>query len=254
MRYVVNKESGFDKKQIEDLIRCFSISGSSLHQGRNEIRIVKVGEQNLNIKSFRVPNAVNKLAYRFFRKSKAERSFQYAGILIENGIGTPEPVAYAEERNNFSLGRSYYISRHLNYDLTYRELVTQPELEDHEAMLRAFTRFTFELHEKNILFLDHSPGNTLIKRDSAENYEFFLVDLNRMKFNKLDFSQRMKNFSRLTPKKEMVEVMADEYSKLIGKSKTEVFEKMWFFTNQFQKKFHRKKRLKSIFKSKKGKK
>lgn len=242
------------ESEILEVLKKFNSRGETIKESRNTLKVFQLGTEEFNVKSFRVPNALNKLVYRFFRKSKAERSFQYAGILIENGIGTPEPVAYAEERNNLSLGRSYYISRHLNYDLTYRELVTQPELEDHEEILRAFTRFTFELHEKNILFLDHSPGNTLIKRNSANGYDFFLVDLNRMKFSKLDFSQRMKNFSRLTPKKEMVEVMADEYSKLIGKSKAEVFEKMWFFTDQFQKKFHRKKRLKSILKSKKGKK
>ena len=45
-----------------------------------------------------------------------------------------------------------------------------------------------------------------------------------------------------------VEVMADEYSKLIGEPKQEVFEKMWVFTSQFQKKFHRKKRLKKKLK------
>ncbi len=69
-----------------------------------------------------------------------------------------------------------------------------------------------------------------------------------MNFKELNFEERMLNFARLTPKKEMVEVMADEYSKLIDEPKNEVFEKMWFYTNQFQEKFKRKKELKKKLK------
>jgi len=58
----------------------------------------------------------------------------------------------------------------------------------------------------------------------------------------------MQNFSRLTPKEEMVKIMADEYSKLIRIPKAEVFERMWFHTEQFQHKFQRKKALKKKLK------
>jgi len=114
--------------------------------------------------------------------------------------------------------------------------------------LRQFIRFSYNLHENGIEFLDHSPGNTLIKKDEEGNYQFFLVDLNRMNFyQKIDFDMRMKNLSRLTPKKEMIAIMSDEYAKLCHKSETEVFEKMWFYTNEFQEKFFKKKRLKKKF-------
>ena len=92
------------------------------------------------------------------------------------------------------------MSRHLDYELTYRELVTDPAYPDHENILRAFTRFTFELHEKQIQFLDHSPGNTLIKKVDGD-YQFFLVDLNRMNFKELNFEERMLNFSQADSKK-----------------------------------------------------
>ena len=118
---------------------------------------------------------------------------------------------------------------------------------NHEEILRAFTRFTFKLHEKGINFLDHSPGNTLIKK-SSEGYEFFLVDLNRMKFGTMSCEERMKNFSRLTKFKSMVEVMSDEYAKVSEKSFEEVFTQMWKATQDFQNKFHGKKRLKKKLK------
>ena len=235
------------KSEISQVLQNFHTGGETIKDSRNMLKIFDLNGRKFNVKAFKVPNAVNKIAYRFIRKSKAQRSFEYANILQEKGIGTPEPVAYAEDSNAVSFGKSYYVSEHLPYDLTYRELVTDPDYPDHEEILRAFTRFTFELHEKEIQFLDHSPGNTLIQKVNHD-YKFYLVDLNRMNFKKLDFEDRMQNFSRLTPKKEMVKIMADEYSKLIRIPKAEVFERMWFYTSEFQEKFFRKKRLKKKLK------
>ena len=135
---------------------------------------------------------------------------------------------------------SYYVSEHLETELTFRELINIPDYPDHSTILRQFTRFTFDLHEKGIEFLDHSPGNTLIKKTSDGNYKFFLVDLNRMKFHdSMDFEQRMINFSRLTTKTEMLAVMSDEYAKLYGKKYDEVFSKMFLYAKEFDYKLYR---------------
>jgi hypothetical protein len=192
---------------------------------------------------------VNKVAYRYFRKSKAKRSFEYATTLLKNGIGTPQPLAYYENYNSIGLRDSYYASEHLETELTFRELVEVPDYPDHENILRQFTQFTFNLHEKGIEFLDHSPGNTLIKKISDDEYNFFLVDLNRMNFHEaMDFDVRMRNLSRLTPKKEMIAIMSDEYSKYYTESANSIFEKMWQATVEFQEKFARKKKLKKKLK------
>ena len=107
-------------------------------------------------------------------------------------------------------------------------------------------KFTHNLHEKGILFLDHSPGNTLIKKN-GKDYNFYLVDLNRMNFGDLDFETRIKNFSRLTIHKSMIEVMSDEYAKCTKGDYNTIFNLMWTETEAFQEKFHRKKRLKKKF-------
>src|SRR5690606_16393105 len=149
--------------------------------------------------------------------------------------------------STLSLHDALPICEHLECDLTYRELTKDFNIPNHEAILRAFTRFTFELHEKGINFLDHSPGNTLIKLNNGD-YRFYLVDLNRMEFQPMNFETRMKNFARLTIHQSMVEVMSDEYSKLYDKPYDAVFSKMWQFTEDFQQKYHRKKRLKKKLK------
>jgi len=239
------------QSDLTRFIENFNSTGTLFGDGkRNKIKLFDLDGKTANIKSFKVPNLVNRVAYKFFRKSKARRSFEFANILLQHGIGTPQPIAYAENFTLFGLEKSFYISENLACELTYRELVEVPNYPDHDTILRQFVHFCFRLHEKGIEFLDHSPGNTLIRKGQNGQYEFFLVDLNRMEFHEsMTFDQRMKNLSRLTPKKEMVAVMSNEYSKLYPtKTESEIFEKMWFYTNDFQIKFHKKIRIKKVLK------
>ena len=234
--------------KLDDFILNFETKGEDFgNQDRNSLKLFNLSDKLINVKSFRVPNIINQIAYKFFRKSKAQRSFEYANKLVELNIGTPQPIAYYEFTTPFLFKKSYYVSEQQECDLTYRELTTDLNYPNHEAILRAFTRFTFQLHEKGVHFLDHSPGNTLIKINN-ENYKFYLVDLNRMEFKPLDFETRIKNFSRLTIHKSMVEIMSDEYSKCSGNDFNKVFNLMWKETESFQEKYHRRRRLKQKLK------
>jgi hypothetical protein len=250
MNFKINPIFENSTESILDNIKRFSSTGELFGNGdRNKIKLFDLNGKTINIKSFKIPNLINKVAYKYFRKSKARRSFEYATILLEKGIGTPEPIAFLENSTLLGLKDSYYVSEHLNADLTYRELVEIPDYPDHENILRQFTRFSFELHEKGIEFIDHSPGNTLIKKNSDGNYDFFLVDLNRMEFHSsLTFEQRMHNLRRLTPLKEMVAVMSNEYAKLYPESEQKIFDTLWKYTADFQEQFYRKKRLKKKLK------
>ncbi len=250
MKYDINIAFKITTNQVISFIKNFNIEGVLFGDGkRNIIKLFDLEGKTVNIKSFKIPNLVNKIAYKYFRKSKARRSFEYATLLLEKGIGTPEPIAYLENYNGLGLKDSYYISEHLSCDLTYRELVEIPDYPDHENILRQFTQFSYNLHQKGIEFKDHSPGNTLIKKRNQEQYDFFLVDLNRMEFHKaMSFELRMKNLCRLTPVKEMVAVMSNEYAKLSGESEELIFETLWKYTSDFQEKYWRKKRLKKKLK------
>lgn len=244
--------SNFQNSQTSllNILEKFHTSGELFGNGdRNKIKLFELNGKTINIKSFKIPNLINKIAYKYFRKSKARRSFEYANILLEKGVGTPQPIAFLENFNAIGLKDSYYVSEHLTCDLTFRELVEIPDYPDHENILRQFTRFSFGLHEKGIEFLDHSPGNTLIKKNIDGNYEFFLVDLNRMEFHdKMSFETRMKNLCRLTPVKDMIAVMSNEYAQLYGESEQKIFHQLWKNTADFQEQFYRKKRLKKKLK------
>src|SRR5690606_22249336 len=192
---------------------CYS-QGEVLVKGRrNEIRIFDVDGQKLNIKAFKKPTLLNKIVYRFFRKSKARRSFEFGNLLLKHGIGTPKPIAFFENFDAVGLTDSYYVSEHLEVDLTYRELVENPDFPDHENILRQLTHFTYKLHTKGIEFREHARGNTLINKMPNRHYQFYFVDVNRMSFHhEMDFEKRMKNLSRLTPKKDTVTIMSEEYA------------------------------------------
>ena len=250
MQTTINSHFINYKSNLLNFIENFNSTGVLFGDGkRNIIKLFDFEGKTINIKSFKIPNLVNIIAYKYFRKSKARRSFEYANKLLKNGIGTPEPIAYFENFDFLGLKESYYVSEHLQCDLTYRELVEIPDYPDHENILRQFTRFSYALHQKGIEFIDHSPGNTLIKKTTDGNYEFFLVDLNRMQFHEsMSFEMRMNNLRRLTPYKVMVSVMSNEYAKVSGEPEQLIFETLWKMTADFQEKFYRKKRLKKKLK------
>lgn len=237
-----------DQHEFAKMIYDFDAHERMIGKGkRNKIKIVTLNNIDYNIKNFKLPNFINQIVYKFFRKSKARRSFEYAEKLLSLQIKTPKPIAFFEYTTPLLFKKSYYISEHLAYELTYRELINIPDYPNHEEILRLFTQFTFQLHEKGINFLDHSPGNTLIRKIN-NGYEFYLVDLNRMEFHEMSFDARMKNFAKLSPKEKMLEVMADEYAKCYTiKSKTEIMDVMGMYAKKFSERYKKKERFKAKY-------
>lgn len=149
-------------------------------------------------------------------------------------------MAYLEVFSG-GLKESFYVSEHVNYDFDFRELIHNPKFENRNEILRQFTQFTFKLHENGVNFLDHSPGNTLIVDRGNDTYEFYLIDLNRMRFEPMDFNARMHNFRRLWLSKTMMKVMAQEYAELYNKSVDGTYALMLHYSREFQKKVNSKK-------------
>jgi hypothetical protein len=217
------------------------IDANVFDNGRNLIAKVEIENEQLSIKSFKIPNGFNRIVYKYFRKSKAKRSYEYANRLLKADILTPFPIAYIEEFNALGLKRSYYISKHLDYDFDFRVLLHNPKFQDREFILQQFTEFSFKLHENNINFLDHSPGNTLITKGADGHYKFYLIDLNRMQFEIMNFDKRMHNLRRLWLSKAIIKIMAARYAELYGKTFEETHALMLKHSRAFQKKIGAKK-------------
>ena len=123
---------------------------------------------------------------------------------------------YVDCLEGWGLKKSYYISVHYRYEFTLREVLNY-QVADHDAILHQWVQFTYEkLHLNNIFHLDYSPGNTLICK-KGNQYDFQIVDLNRMSFGPISFERGLFNFRQLDTDRQTLELLAAEYAALCHK-------------------------------------
>ena len=184
MKIEKSKNSHFIKEILQDdfslegFEREFTQNQNIIKDDRNIIKILRIGEIETVTKLFKTPNFIQGIIYKFFRKSKARRSYEYSIFLNQKGIKVPEPLGYIEVYDRFRLRQSYYVSRKIDFDFTL-DLATKKKVEDYRSILKSFTDFTYKVHKNNIMHLDYSTGNICIKKNE-KGYDFFLVDLNRL--------------------------------------------------------------------------
>ena len=213
-----------------------------IKKDRNTLKIFDLKKKKIVVKSFKVPNILNKIIYTFFRKSKAKRSYEYALKLVTNNINTPKPIAYYETKKYFLLNKSYYVCEHIDYDFTFKDFINNKF--EFKLVTKLFAEFTYSIHEKNINFLDNTPGNTLIVKQN-NSFDFYLVDLNRMKFERMTFKRRMKNLSKLTIDKKLIKAISTEYSKKMNINENIIYDEIISYTEKFQNFLKRKKEIKN---------
>ena len=110
MKKVIAEQFESKTKKLDEIIENFDSQGKDFgQQDRNTLKLFELDDDTINVKSFKVPNFINQFAYRFLRKSKAQRSFEYANKLLELGVGTPQPIAFYEFSSLFLFKKSYYI-------------------------------------------------------------------------------------------------------------------------------------------------
>ena len=237
---------------LNSSIDHFEERGVIIQKSRNTIKKMEVGDLLLNIKSYKVPNAFNRLAYRYIRKSKARRSFEYAERLLQLGINTPAPVAYYEDFEMMGIRKSYYICEQLEDAFTLREFLEHPNCSNQKEVMEQYVAFTFDLHHKGVEFLDNTTGNTLIRDMGNNRFEFYLVDINRMKFHSapMHFSTRMKNLSLLSNNKKIMYTISALYAVVYKKSTDEIFKAVLCFSNFYEKRRELKRSIKYVLKLK----
>jgi len=185
-----------------------------MHKARNEIKKLSCQSHTFVVKSFKVPNFLNRLVYTYLRGSKADKAYNNALKLRELGINTPEPVAVIKEMTP-TLHKSYFVSVSFEYDYTLREPLRNPDFTNRTALFEAFARYSAKLHESGVLHNDYSQGNVLIKEQDG-SYIFSIVDINRMEFKHLSKAERYNNFSRLWADEETLKIIARSYAETVG--------------------------------------
>lgn len=212
-KYTLNPKYKHFENDLLNIQKIFTNADESIHKARNELKIIELHGIKCVVKSFKVPHAINRVAYTFFREGKAKKSYGNAVKLTELGVNTPEPIGVIEFFSSGLLSESYFISRYEPYDFTIRE-VFHHKVADYENILKQFAKFTYEIHKKNVWHVDYSLGNILVTKED-DTYKFSLVDINRMKFKNIHPYEGLTNFNKFWAKDDNdLIILATEYSKL----------------------------------------
>ena len=245
MNWVFSEGFSQYKNDVSNIIKNFKNGGTLIGPGaRNVVKVFEIEGKRYNFKSFKQHNFINRHVYKYYRKSKAKRSFEYANLLLSKNFYTPNPVAYIEFFDFWGLTSSYYMSEQLDNCFPLTDALHNANYPEREKIFRGYATLMFNLHEKGIEFIDNASGNFLLKKEN-ETYNFYLVDLNRMSFHS-DFptDKRLRNFARLTDNLETMKIISDEYSKLSGVPVEYCLQKI----NEASEKMVRKRKIKKILK------
>lgn len=189
----------------------FEKGGETIYKDRNVIKVFNVNGLLVNVKRFKVPHLLNRFAYAYVRKSKAERSYKYAAELQKRGINTPEPIANVLTYKEGILHYSYLITLQIN-DATPLYYLGESPLEEIKPFVEQFVRYTVSLHKVGVYHKDFSPGNILY-RNNGKQTEFYLVDINRINFKLISIKEGCGNFARLWGKEELFRFIAAIYAR-----------------------------------------
>jgi serine/threonine protein kinase len=243
MIYEINKKYIDYTELAVNIKQYFNANDRIIHKARNEIKRINHVNTDVVVKSYKVPHFINKIVYTFLKDSKARRSF-YNSLKIMQFV--PTPIAYIEFRKHGLIADSYFINEYCQYDFTIREPLLNETFEDQEEIFKQFARFTFNLHNNNILHKDYSPGNILIKRAGNKHFIFTIVDINRLEFKNLTLEERLKNFCRLWALDKYIVVMVKEYAKLIRQDEKYCIKMAIHFSQKHKDRKNLKKKLKGI--------
>ena len=243
MKYKINPEY---EKEFKDFLlnikNYFQNNTETIHNDRNELKVISHNNIQIVVKSFKIPNLLRRIYYTYFRDTKAKKSYDYS-IKIANF--TPNPIAYIEFYQDNLLADSYFIAKKFDYDFTIKEPIVDRKFQNREQIFIELAHFTYQLHQNQILHKDYSPGNILIKKEN-DNYTFKIVDINRMEFRELNLEERLKNFSKLWMLDDDMSIIAKEYAKLIGEDEATCIALAIKHSQALKRKINMKKRLKGI--------
>lgn len=199
LKLVVNPRYAAKSDIVRDLVER-RLKAEPLHaNNRNTVSLAEIDGERYVIKRFHPRSRFHQLIYAGLRKSKAFRAYDNALRLIENGIQTAFPIAYAEIRRRGMLKEAVFISTYVEGGLIvdiYNPAVPKGVRED---LCRGAGQFTRRMHDLGFVPLDYNPGNLFYSRKQGEDaFDFSIIDINRMDFvEEPSMKVRMRALSQL---------------------------------------------------------
>jgi len=231
MEIVINPKYSILNSFITNIPTLFDQEGELVYAGRNQLKCYSVEGYDIIVKRYKVPHLINRIAYTFFRPSKAKRAYEYALKLLDLGVNTPAPIAYIEQKSFGLLNHGYFISIYEKDYTDIRPLMTGVQTND--ALLQELAIYIAEFHNKGVLHFDMSPGNILYK-EVDHHFQFSLIDINRMQFlPKISDEKRFKSFKQLSDNKAVLTRIAQLYASASKLNETEAIYKINNYCTEF---------------------
>lgn len=246
IKYKINKSYSNIEDWILDLGKSFDNQGDFIINSRNQVKLIEYNNQKFVVKYFKRISGINRYVYRYLRKSKGERAYQYANIMIDKGIETPAPVAFLDVYKGLTIEKSFFVSKFIDYN----SVSDLPEVCDPktEKILSELAKFLHKVHKKGIFHKDLNVGNIMYKIENEE-VKFALIDNNRMKFVKYTDRRAMRNMRRLNMPLINYAIFMREYANISNQSEYKTMGLSVFYKNMHTLYRNRKKRIKNKAKS-----
>ncbi len=206
------------ERTIRDMISA-ECPAEIIHRNRrNIIETVSCDGLVFVVKRYKPRSLYHRILYTGLRSSKARKAYDNALALINAGIATAVPVAYAETRKGGLFQEGVFVSLFVNGGLIVDIYSPDIDADKKRDLCDALGVFTYELHTKGFLPLDYNPGNLIYSRRATDDrYQLTLIDINRMSTGKIpDIEESMRSFSQIGLRPEEFLPVLRPYSDLRG--------------------------------------
>ncbi|WP_430812052.1 MULTISPECIES: lipopolysaccharide kinase InaA family protein [unclassified Carboxylicivirga] len=213
-KIVIAKAYSHLRSYIENIHTCFEQDGELIWDERNKIKRIKIQDTDLCVKAYGKPTLFNRVMYSYIRKSKAQRSYNYARRMAVLGIDTPEPIAYVEVYNACHyLTHSYFICRFEEVEFSFAEVLDSNSPDKH-PIVSGFVNYMINgLHAAGVFHKDFNGTNVLVKNMGHNRYQYLLIDLNRVRFKRrINYHEGLRNLQQISSNPEYLTVLAKYYA------------------------------------------
>ena len=193
---------------------CQQGKGALLYQQRNVVRRFEHDGVTMVVKQFKKVNAIQQVVYTFFRKTKAQRAFLFAGEFRRRDIETPHEIAYIETFRHGLFTTGYFVCEECTWGDAAQPL---RETKDFDLALgHALMRHVLTMHQRGVLHGDLNLTNFLYRKSEGHDggYEFKMIDINRSHFTDgmPTDQQCLENLIRLTHRRDLYEFLVGSYA------------------------------------------
>jgi len=186
-------------------LKALSLSQSqTVRDARNVTSWVQIkndsSEYNLWVKVFRPRSMTEWLQYAF-RPGKAVQAWNAALGLNVRGIGTPRPLIGLRKRGRAGGAEGLLVVEHVSNSEELRELLRagRLSLERRGELVHGLACFLRKFHDCGFRHRDLRRGNILVRQGPDNEFEFYLIDLNRLRrYTRLTAPQRLRELERLS--------------------------------------------------------